>query len=66
LLPNSAETASLSIYNPLGQIISVSDARKANGIFEMATKDWPAGIYMIEFVADGIKLGTATVSIVHY
>ena len=65
LLPNSAETATLSIYNPLGQIISVSDARKANGIFEMATKDWPAGIYMIEFVADGIKLGTATVSIVH-
>lgn len=65
LLPSEAESATLTIYNPQGQIVEVMNARQANGIFELNTKEWAAGIYLAELVADGIKLGTTSVSIIH-
>lgn len=65
LLPKEAENAELNIYNPQGQIVVVLNARQANGILELNIKDWATGFYLIELVADGIKLGTTSVSIVH-
>jgi hypothetical protein len=65
LLPLEAESAVLTIYNPQGQIIVTLNARQENGIFELNTKEWASGIYLADLVADGIKLGTSSVCIIH-
>jgi len=65
LLPPACETAILNIYGNDGRTIETVNARQLNGIIEINTNKWKAGMYVLELVADNIKIGTASVSIVH-
>lgn len=64
-LPKEVESATIVIYNSQGQSITELDARQSNGIFELDTTDWPSGLYLADLEADGIKLGTTSIAIIH-
>jgi hypothetical protein len=64
-LPKGAKNIIIAIFNPEGKIIESKNLSESSNYIELNTQLWPAGIYIAELVADGIKLGTCSVSIAH-
>ncbi|WP_227609020.1 extracellular catalytic domain type 1 short-chain-length polyhydroxyalkanoate depolymerase [Hymenobacter translucens] len=43
----------LTLLNPLGQKISLANARVSNGVLQLSTGNWPAGLYLLRVEAGG-------------
>lgn len=64
-LPEGWEKAQLIVYDNLGKKVADFNLAKFQGIVEMDTRQWSAGIHLIELRVDGIKTASSKLTVLH-